>query len=210
MDEAKPMVTPMHPSSSVEKENQGTPVSIGSLLYHTTSRPEIVFSVSLCARFQTTPKESHLTVVKGIFGYLVGTPNFDLVRYCDVDYDGDKIERKSTSGLGQMLGESLISWRCRKQNTIALSTTKAEYVAAASCCSQILWIRNQLEDFSLKYSGIPIFFNNTSAIILSKNPIQHSKYKHIDIKHHFIVFIYSFYLYFLIPYYFYVSCTNVY
>ena len=203
MIEAKAMTTPMHPSISLEKDEGGKSISekeyrgmIGSLLYLTSSRPDIVYSVGLCARFQTSPKESHLAAVKRILRYLVGTTNlglwyrknthFDLVGYCDADYAGDKIERKSTSGACQILGESLVSWCCRKQNTIALSITEAEYVSAAACCSQILWIKNQLEDFSLRYSCIPIYCDNTSAINLSKNPIQHSRSKHIEIKHHFI------------------------
>ena len=169
---------------------------IESLLYLTASRPDIVFSVGLCARFQTAPKESHLTAVKRIFRYLVGTTNlglwyrkdktFNLTAYCDADFAGDKIERKSTSGACQFLGQALISWSCRKQNTIALSTTEAEYVSAASSCSQVLWIKNQLEDYSVRYTKIPILCDNTSAINLSKNPIHHSRSKHIEIKHHFI------------------------
>ena len=80
----------------------------------------------------------------------------------------------------------MIRWSCRKKNTIALSTAEAEYVSAASSCSQVLWIRNQLEDYSLRYTSVPILCDNTSAINLSKNPIQYSTSKHIEIKHHFI------------------------
>ncbi|GAU41235.1 hypothetical protein TSUD_280340 [Trifolium subterraneum] len=154
MNEAKIMSTPMHPSTSLDKDEKGKDVSekeyrgmIGSLLYLTASRPDIVFAVGLCARFQTSPKESHLIAVKRIFRYLVGTPDvglwykkgshFDLQAYCDADYAGDKIERKSTSGACQFLGEALVSWCCRKQNTIALSTTEAEYVAASNCYEEI-------------------------------------------------------------------------
>ena len=124
---------------------------IGSLLYLTSSRLDIVFAVGLCARFQTCVKESHLTVVKRMLRYLVGTTDlglwyrkgsiFDLVAYCDADYAGDKIERNSTSGFCQFLGQALIGWSCRKQNTIALSTNEAKYVSASSCCSQVLWIK---------------------------------------------------------------------
>ncbi|WJX46324.1 hypothetical protein P8452_33139 [Trifolium repens] len=203
MNEAKIMSTPMHPSTSLDKDENGKNVSekefrgmIGSLLYLTASRPDIVFSVGLCARFQSSPKESHLVAVKRIFRYLVGTQDvglwykkgthFDLKAYCDADYAGDKIERKSTSGACQFLGEALVSWCCRKQNTIALSTTEAEYVSASNCCSQVIWIKNQLEDFSLRYTNVQILCDNTSAINLSKNPIEHSRSKHIEIKHHFI------------------------
>jgi len=93
----------------------------------------------------------------------------------------------STSGSCQFLVQALIGWSCRKLNTIALSTIEVEYVSATSCCSQVLWIRNQLEDYSLRYTSDPILCHNTSAIIVSKkNPIQHSRSKHIEIKHHFI------------------------
>ncbi|PNX57604.1 hypothetical protein L195_g058777, partial [Trifolium pratense] len=124
MNEAKIMSTPMHPSTSLDKDEKGKDVSekeyrgmIGSLLYLTASRPDIVFAVGLCARFQTSPKESHLTAVKRIFRYLVGTPDvglwyqkkshFELKAFCDADYAGDKVERKSTSGACQFLGEAL-------------------------------------------------------------------------------------------------------
>ena len=94
--------------------------------------------------------------------------------------------RKITSSYYCFLGKSLITWSSKKQNTIALSTTKVEYVSVANCCAQILWIKYQLEDFNLRYTKIPILCDNTSAINLAKNLIQHSRSKHIDIKHHFI------------------------
>ncbi|XP_075101648.1 secreted RxLR effector protein 161-like [Nicotiana tabacum] len=124
---------------------------IGSLLYLTASRLDIVNSVGLCARFQSNPKESHLKVAKRILRYLKGTQdlvlyypsgdNFNLVGYADVDYAGYPVDRKSTSGMAHFLGSCLISWGTRKQNCVALSTTEAEYVAAASCCAQLLWIK---------------------------------------------------------------------
>ena len=118
---------------------------IGSLLYLTASRPDIMFSVCLCARFQSCPKESHLGLVKRIIRYVKGTldlglwyPNdaqFDLVGFCDADFAGSLTDRKSTSGTCQLLGMSLVSWFSKKQNSIALSTTEAEYVARLLLCS---------------------------------------------------------------------------
>jgi hypothetical protein len=96
------------------------------------------------------------------------------------------VERKSTSGSCQFLGNNLISWYSKKQATIALSTIEAEYVVAAGCSTQMLWMKSQLEDYHLYESKITIFCDSTSAICLSKNPILHSKAKHIEIKHHFI------------------------
>ncbi|XP_021733163.1 uncharacterized protein LOC110699983 [Chenopodium quinoa] len=126
---------------------------IGSLLYLTASRPNISFSVGLCGRFQANPKESHLTAVKRILRYLKGNDDlslfyprndsFDLNSFTDADYAGDLVNRKSTSGMVQFLGPCLVSWGSKKQNTVALSTAEAEYVAAAACCSQVLWIKQQ-------------------------------------------------------------------
>ena len=88
--------------------------------------------------------------------------------------------------MAHFLGSCLISWGSKKQNSIALSTAEAEYVAAASCCAQLLWIKQQLSDFGLKIEQVPIFCNNTSAINIAKNPVQHKRTKHIDIRHHFL------------------------
>ncbi|GJW01632.1 putative ribonuclease H-like domain-containing protein [Tanacetum coccineum] len=119
---------------------------IGSLMYLTSSRPYIMFAVCACARFQVTPKTSHLLAMKRIFRYLKSKPTlglwysrnspFELVAYTDSDYAGATQDRKSTTGGCQFLGNKLISWQCKKQ-TIATSTTEAEYVAAASCCGQL-------------------------------------------------------------------------
>nr|GEW74106.1 hypothetical protein [Tanacetum cinerariifolium] len=119
---------------------------IGSLMYLTSSRPDIMFAVCACARFQVTPKASHLYAVKRIFRYLKGKPHlglwypknspFDLVAYSDSDYAGASLDRKSTTGRCQILGCRLISWRCKKQTVFATSSTEAEYVAAAGCCAQ--------------------------------------------------------------------------
>ncbi|PKA54370.1 Retrovirus-related Pol polyprotein from transposon TNT 1-94 [Apostasia shenzhenica] len=150
----------------------------------------------MCARFQSSPKESHLTAVKRIFRYLVGThslglwyPNestSNLIGYSDADFAGCKVDRKSTSGTCQFFGNALVSWSSRKQNSIALSTAEAEYVAAGSCCAQLLWLKHQLLDYGIDLSQIPIKCDNTNSICLTKNPIQYSRTKHIEIRHHFI------------------------
>jgi len=96
------------------------------------------------------------------------------------------MNRKSTSGTCQFLGTSLVSWSSRKQASVALSSTEAEYVAAASCCSQILWMKQTLKDFGLSYGRVPIYIDNMSTISLAKNPVMHSRTKHIDIRFHFL------------------------
>ncbi|GKD47452.1 putative ribonuclease H-like domain-containing protein, partial [Tanacetum coccineum] len=150
---------------------------IRSLMYLTSSRPDIMFVVCACSRFQVQPKASHMHAVKRIFRYLKGQPTLglwypkdspmDLIAYSDSDYAGASIDRKSTTGGCQFLGCRLISWQCKKQTIVANSTTKAEYIAASNCRRQI-------------------HVDNESAICVVKNPVYHSKTKHIDIRHHFI------------------------
>ena len=103
---------------------------IGSLLYLTSSRPDIQFSICLCARFQASPRESHLTAIKRIFRYLAGTQDIglwypancslELITYTNSDYAGSRLDRKSTSGYYQFLGECLVSWASKKQHSVAL------------------------------------------------------------------------------------------
>src|ERR1700732_3567756 len=203
MKDTKLCKTPMSLTARLEKDEKGKKVDntryrcmIGSLLYLTASRPDISLSVCICARFQSDPRESHLTAVKRILRYLVGTPTlglwypkdstFELYGYSDADYAGSKVDRKSTSGTCFFLGKSLVSWFSKKQNSVALSTAEAEYIAVGSCVAQLLWMKQELEHYGLKYDHIPVYCDNTSAINLTKNPVQHSRSKHIEVRHHFI------------------------
>ncbi|GJV45042.1 putative ribonuclease H-like domain-containing protein [Tanacetum coccineum] len=153
--------TPIETQKPLVKDEEASDVDvhlyrsmIGSLMYVTASRPDIMFAVCACSRFQVTPKTSHLSAVKRIFRYLKGKPklglwyprvsSFDLESYSDSDYAGANLDRKSTTGGCQFLGRRLITWQCKKQTIVATSTTEAEYVAAASCCGQVLWIQNQI------------------------------------------------------------------
>ena len=150
----------------------------------------------MCARFQANPKECHLVAVKKIMRYLVHTPNlglwypkgfkFDLLGYSDSDYAGCKVDRKNTSRTCQFLGWSLVSWSSKKQNCVALSTTKAEYVVAGACSAQLLLMRQTLQDFGSHFTKIQLLCDNESVIKLANNPISHSRTKHIDIHHHFL------------------------
>ncbi|GKA21830.1 putative ribonuclease H-like domain-containing protein [Tanacetum coccineum] len=175
--------TPMETNKALLKDEEAADVDvhlyrlmIGSLMYLTTSRPDIMFAVCACARFQVTPKTSHLHAVKRIFRYLKGHPklglwyprdsSFDLEAFSDSDYAGASLDRKSTTGGCQFLRRRLISWQCKKKTIFANSTIKAEYVAAT---------------YNTK-----IFIDNESTICIVKNPVFHSKTKHIEIRHHFI------------------------
>jgi hypothetical protein len=203
MTESNTSKTPMATNANLDSDPNGTSVDItqyramiGSLLYLTASRPDIMFAVCLCARYQANPKELHLKAVKRILKYVKGSLNLglwygkqsdlDLIGYADADFAGDRMDRKSTSGTCQFLGGSLVSWSSRKQTSVALSTTEAEYVAAGSCCTQILWMIQSLNDYEIRFRNVPIMCDNTSAIMISKNPVLHSRTKHIEIRHHFI------------------------
>jgi len=203
LEKCKKIDIPMSCSQKIDKDEEGKKVDqklyrsmIGSLLYLTASRPDILFSVCICARFQSDPRESHLIAVKRIIKYVASSSSiglwypkrgdFNLLGYSDADLAGCRVDRKSTSGTCQLLGNRTVSWFSRKQSTVALSTTEAEYVALGSCCSQILWIKQQLQDFGIEDSCTEIRCDNTSAINLTKNPILHSRAKHIEIRHHFI------------------------
>ncbi|GJY56912.1 hypothetical protein Tco_0456027 [Tanacetum coccineum] len=156
--------TPIETQKPLFKDEEASDVDvhlyrsmIGSLMYLTASRLDIMFAVCACSRFQVNPKTSYLSAVKRIFRYLKGKPklglwyprvsSFDLKAYSDSYYAGANIDRKSTTGGCQFLGRRLISWQCKKQTIVATSTTEAEYVAAANCCGQVLWIQNQMLDY---------------------------------------------------------------
>ncbi|KAG8637989.1 hypothetical protein MANES_15G181280v8 [Manihot esculenta] len=189
MENNKPSRTPMSTNTKLHKDEKGKLIDekfyrsmIRSLSYLIASRSDIMFSICLCARFQSCPKEPHLYVVKRILKYLNGTlhlglwyprnTSFSLCSYSDADFVGSIIDRKSILGTCQLLVQSLVSW--------------SEYVAVGLCYSQILWTKQQLRDFEVSLDHILIKCDNTSEINLTKNPIQHSRTKHIDIRHYFI------------------------
>ncbi|GKB82468.1 hypothetical protein Tco_0949363 [Tanacetum coccineum] len=96
------------------------------------------------------------------------------------------LDRKSTSGGCQILGGKLVCWSAKKQSSVVMSSAEAEYVAAAGCCAQVLWIKSQLADYDVLYDKVPIFCDNTCSIAIYNNPVLHSRTKHIDIMYHFI------------------------
>ncbi|GJX46286.1 retrovirus-related pol polyprotein from transposon TNT 1-94 [Tanacetum coccineum] len=203
LEDSKPMKTPISTETKLTKDVEGESVyntkyrgMIGSLLYLTASRPDIMFSVCLCARFQEDPKISHLEAVKRISRYVKGTMHLGLcypkgsdietIVYADSDHAGDYVNRKSTSGICTFMRCCLTSWFSKKQIALAISTTEAEYVSAKKACQQALWMKQALIDYGIRLDDIPIMCDNKGAIDLSKNPVQHSRTKHIEIRHHFL------------------------
>ncbi|GJW50133.1 retrovirus-related pol polyprotein from transposon TNT 1-94 [Tanacetum coccineum] len=182
MDSCDPVDTPMVDRLKLDEDPLGIPVDqtrfrsmVGSLMYLNTSRPDLVFAVCICARYQASPTKKHLKALKQVFQYLKGSINW-----------GCQETQRSTSGSAQFLGDKLVSWSSKKQKSTAISTTEAEYIAMSGCCAQILWMRSQLTDYGFVFNKIPLYCDNRSAIALCCNNVQHSRSKHIDIRHHFI------------------------
>ncbi|GJT80346.1 retrovirus-related pol polyprotein from transposon TNT 1-94 [Tanacetum coccineum] len=203
LDSSTSVDTPMVEKMKLDEDRQGKLVDptcfrgmVGSLMYLSASRPDIVFVVCMCARYQAKPTEKHLHAIKRIFRYLKGTihmglwypkdSGFALRAFADADYAGCQDTRRSTSGSAQFLRDKLVSWSSKKQKSTAISTTEAEYIALSGCCAQILWMRSQLSDYGFTFNKIPLYCDNQSAIALCCNNVQHSRSKHIDIRHHFI------------------------
>ncbi|GKD62049.1 hypothetical protein Tco_1299558, partial [Tanacetum coccineum] len=150
---------------------------IGSLLYLTVSRMDIMFSVCLCARFQEDPKTSHLEAVKnkgtthlGLW-YPKGT-GVETIVYADSDHAGDHVNSKSTSGVCIFMGYRLTSWFSKKQTALAISTIEVEYISAEIACQQALWMKQALIDYDIKLNDIPILCDNKGAIDLRNISIE--------------------------------------
>ncbi|GJV61507.1 retrovirus-related pol polyprotein from transposon TNT 1-94 [Tanacetum coccineum] len=196
LEDSKQTKTPMSTEIKLTKDDEADSVDsskcrgmISSLLYLTASRPDIMFSVCLCAHFQENPKTTHLEAVKRIFRYIRGTSHLGLwyskgtgieaIVYADSDRAGDYVDRKSTCGVCTFMGCCLTSW-------FAISTTEAEYVFAGKACEQALWMKQALIDYGIRLDEVSIMCDNKGALELSKNPVQHSRTKHIEIRRHFL------------------------
>ncbi|GJT91674.1 retrovirus-related pol polyprotein from transposon TNT 1-94 [Tanacetum coccineum] len=203
MEKGQSIGTPMATKPKLDVDLSGEPIDqtdyrskIGSLMYLTSSRPDIVQAVCYCARYQARPTEKHLKEVKRIFRYLRGTINmglwypkdsgFELTAFSDADHAGCVDTRKSTSGGIQFLGDKLVSWMSKKQDCTAMSSAEAEYMALSASYAQVMWMRTQLQDYGFNYNKIPLYCDSQSAIAISCNPVQHSRTKHIHTRYHFI------------------------
>ncbi|GJR17383.1 retrovirus-related pol polyprotein from transposon TNT 1-94 [Tanacetum coccineum] len=175
MENCDAILTPMVEQAKLKLDLVGKPVDhtdyrsmIGSLMYLTSSRPDIMFATCMCARYQANPNEHHVSAVKRIFRYLKGTINlglwypkdsgFDLTAYSDADHAGCHLDRK----------------------------TESEYVVVSGCCAQVLWMRTQLMNYGFFFDKVPIYCDSKSTIAISCNPVQHTRTKYIDVRYHFI------------------------
>ncbi|GKC17948.1 retrovirus-related pol polyprotein from transposon TNT 1-94 [Tanacetum coccineum] len=172
MENCDTVPTPMVEQAKLKLDLVGKPVyhtdyrsMIGSLMYLTSSRPDIMFATCLWY-----PKDSA----------------FDLTAYSDADHLGCHLDRKSTSGSVQFLGDKLVCWSSKKQNCVSISTVEFEYVVVSGCCVQVLLMRTQLTNYGFFYDKVTIYCDSKSAIAISCNPVQHTRTKHIDVRYHFI------------------------
>nr|GEU35191.1 uncharacterized mitochondrial protein AtMg00810-like [Tanacetum cinerariifolium] len=199
MENCDTVPTPMVEQAKLKLDLVGKPVDhtdyrsmIRSLIYVTSSRPDIMFATCMYAKYQANPNEHYVSAVKRIFRYLKWTINlglwypkdsgFDLTAYSNADHAGCHLGRKSTSGSVQFLGDKLVCWSSKKQNCVSIPTAESEYVAVSNCCVQVLWMRTQLTDYGFFYDKLPIYCDSKSAIAISCNPVQHTRTKHIDVR----------------------------
>ena len=204
MQDSKAVITPTVMGLKLSQEDNSKDFDpslyksiVGSLMYLTATRPDIMYAVSLISRFMEKPKETHWQAAKRILRYVKGTKRYgifytisecsDLVGYTDSDWAGSVDDRKSTSGYIFHIGSGAISWASKKQPIVALSTAEAEYVVATAAACQAVWMRRMLRSLCQKQATATIIFcDNSSAIALSKNSVFHKRTKHIDTKFHYI------------------------
>ncbi|GKV07267.1 hypothetical protein SLEP1_g19063 [Rubroshorea leprosula] len=203
MHNCNPARTPVEVGTKLFKEGYDVRVNptffkqlVGSLRYLTCTRPDISYGVGLISKFMEFPRQSHLQVAKRIMRYLKGTfdhglfysssSNCALVGYSDSDWGGDLDDRKSTTGYCFNFGSTACSWSSKKQSIVALSTCEVEYVAVASSACQAIWLQSLKNQVRVPIEEpMKIFVDNISAINLAKNPVQHGRSKHIDIRFHY-------------------------
>ncbi|GJW35808.1 retrovirus-related pol polyprotein from transposon TNT 1-94 [Tanacetum coccineum] len=172
MESSNPVDTLMVEKSKLDEDTQSKAVDpthyrgmIGTLMYLTTSRPDLTFVICMCARYQAKPTEKHLHAVKRIFKYLRGIVNrglwypkdssIALIAYANADHAGCQDTRRSTSGCMQLLRDRLVSWSSKRLKIATVSSIEAEYIALSGCCAQVLWMRSQLTDYGLGFNKIP-------------------------------------------------------
>uniref|UniRef100_A0AAV1U9T2 Reverse transcriptase Ty1/copia-type domain-containing protein n=1 Tax=Peronospora matthiolae TaxID=2874970 RepID=A0AAV1U9T2_9STRA len=207
MDDCKAVASPVDMSSRLVSSDATTKVdapfreAVGALMHlATATRPDIAFGVGYVSRFMENPQEEHWVAVKRIFRYLQGTKThgicykpsarIDFRGYSDADWAGDLTDRKSTSGYTFMLLGAPVSWGSKKQPSVSLSTTEAEYIALSLAIQEGKWIHRLLCEIVMAANEegpeLMIHEDNQSCIKMTKNPVNHGRAKHIDIKYHHI------------------------
>ena len=204
LQDASSVDTPLEVNTKYRRE-EGNLISnptifrqlVGSLNYLTITRPDISFAVQQVSQFMQNPRHLHLAVVHRIIRYLRGTPcrglffpassSLNLVAYSDADWAGCPDTRRSVTGWCMFLGNSLISWKSKKQDRVSKSSTESEYRAMSAACAEIVWLRGLLAELGFSQPNpTPLHADNTSAIQIAANPVYHERTKHIEVDCHSI------------------------
>jgi hypothetical protein len=170
---------------------------VGRLIYLSHTRPDIAYAVSVVSQFMHSPSKEHMEAVGRILRYLKTTPGKGLlfakeselvvVGYTDADWAGDQTDRRSTSGYFTFVGGNLVTWRSKKQKVVARSSAEAEYRGMAHGVCELLWIKNVMKDLGFKFEKpMDLYCDNTAAVEIAHNPVQHDRTKHVEVDRHFI------------------------
>ncbi|KAI3824783.1 hypothetical protein L1987_06254 [Smallanthus sonchifolius] len=204
MLDCNPSKWPMEPKLQLTKDENGEAVNptdyrrlIGSLRYLLHTRPDLGYSTGVLSRFMEKPRISHFKAMKQVLRYVKGTVGYGLkfrrggdgklLGYSDSSHGLDVEDRKGTTGMVFYYSNNLVTWASQKQQTVALSSCEAEFMAATAAACQSLWLRNLVSDLTgEKAQQVTLLVDNISAIALMKNPVFHGRSKHIDTKYHFI------------------------
>ena len=196
--------TPLEVKPMLCQDNSKNPVAsttfrslMGSLRYLTHTRPDLMFCKGYLSRYMESRSKEHFTSAKQVLRYVKGTLNLglsykqgrelSLVGYCDNDYGGDSVDRKSTSGALFFLGDNIITWMSQKQRIVALSSCDAESISLTLAACQGVWLADHIVELIGRcMKQVRIFVDNKSAIDLAKNPVFHSRFMHIKVHYHYV------------------------
>jgi len=203
MSDCKPISTPLDPKAALKEGNPSEHVSfpyreaVGSIMYLMVgTRPDLASAIGLVSRFLENPSSDHVNAVKRILRYIKGTLDFcleykvgsslNLKGYVDSDWGGCQTTRRSTQAYVFLLGDNTISWKSKRQTSVALSSTEAEYMGACFASKEAVWLRRMLQELGVEVAApIIVYTDNQSSIQLINNPVHHDRTKHIDIQYHF-------------------------
>ena len=168
---------------------------VGKLIYLTITRPDICFAVNQVSQYMQAPKVHHWNMVERIMRYLREAPgqgvwmgcnkSTEIVGYCDADWAGDRVDRRSTTGYCTFIGGNLVTWKSKKQKVVSCSSAEAEYRAMRKLTSELIWIRNLLRDLGIETATpITMHCDNQAAIHIASNSVFHERTKHIEVDCH--------------------------